>query len=96
MINTKRFYLRKFKLTDAENMFNNKETVESEDSVLGDLAVHEDIVQGDKSNKEDVITIEVTPEQIVALGVVGAIVIALTCIVTIVLINKTSKKESKK
>ena len=79
-----------------ENMFNNKETVESEDPVLGDLAVYEDIVKGDKSNKEDVITIEVTPEQIIAFGVVGAIVIALTCIVTIVLINKTSKKNSEK
>ena len=44
----------------------------------------------------NVITIQVTPEQIVAFGVVAAVVITLTCIVTIVLINKTSKKESKK
>lgn len=73
-----------------------EEVVESENPVFGDLIVSEDIVKGEESKKEDVITIEVTPEQIVAFGVVGAVVIALTCIVTIVLINKTSKKKVKK
>ena len=74
----------------------NEEIVENENPVIGDLVVSEDVVKGDTSNKEDVITIEVTPEQIVAFGVVGAVVIALTCIVTIILINKTSKKKVKK
>lgn len=73
---------------DVEVNENNKESEE--------LVVEVETNQGETSNKEDVRKAEVTPEQIVAFGVVGAIVIALTCIVTIVLINKTSKKNNKK
>ena len=36
---------------------------------------------------------DITPNQIITFGVVGAIVISLTCVVTIILINKTTKKD---
>lgn len=79
-----------------EEVDDSEKIIESETSVIGDVVTPNGVVPGEKDNREDVITIEVTPEQIVAFGVVGAIVIALTCIVTIVLINKTSKKNNKK
>lgn len=62
----------------------------------------EDNVTGDEGNaveeneEEQLITIQVTPEQIVLFAVVIAVVVSLTCVVTIVLINKTSKKNNKK
>ena len=64
-----------------------------EDEIL--ISEDENVVAGENTNKDEVITIQVTPEQIVTLGVASAVVIALTCIVTIILVNKTSKKDKK-
>ena len=84
------------KIPVGEVVVNEDTSVDIEDIIVGDVVVPDGIEKGEESKISDVITIQVTPEQIVALGLVAAIVIALTCVVTIVLINKTSKKESKK
>lgn len=84
------------KIPVGEAVVNEDTSEDREDIIVGDVVVPDGIEKGEETNNSNVITIQVTPEQIVAFGVVAAVVITLTCVVTIVLINKTSKKETKK
>ena len=60
--------------------------------------IEEVVLENTTITQNDVEEVSVSlenPNKIITLGVIAAIVISLTCIVTIILINKTSKKDKK-
>ena len=82
-----------------------EEVKEREEKVAENVLIDENVVtenivvteteEKDLKDDQEIVKISVNAEQIVSFGVVAAVVITLTCIVTIVLINKTYNKENK-
>ena len=81
-----------------------EEVKEREEKAIENVVIDENVEvenvvteteEKDLKDDQEIVKISVNAEQIVSFGVVAAVVITLTCIVTIVLINKTYNKENK-